>query len=73
VLEEIRRRPGTADEVAAQLGRDKLAVRPRVSELRRLGFIRPTDERRRNRSRCNAMVWRAATPAELAAAPMAST
>ena len=73
VLEEIRRRPGTADEIAERLDRNRLAVRPRVSELKRLGKIKPTNERRRNRSRCSAMVWRAATPAKLDAAPMAST
>jgi hypothetical protein len=31
----------TADEVAAKLGRSLFAVRPRVSELRRLGDLMP--------------------------------
>ena len=73
VLAEIKRQAGTADEIADRLDRDRLAVRPRVSELKRLGFIKQTSERRRNRSKCSATVWRAATPAELAAAATAST
>lgn len=60
VLAEIKRQPATADEIADRLERDCLAVRPRVSELRRLGKIVATDERRRNRSKCSATVWRVA-------------
>ena len=52
VLAEIRRRGGaTADEVADALERTVLTVRPRVSELRRLGRVRglrrPAPQRQR--------------------------
>lgn len=46
----------TADEVAAVLGRDRLAIRPRLTELKRLGLIRDTGMRRQNRSGRNAAV-----------------
>src|SRR5262245_20532377 len=48
----------TADEVATRLGIDKLAIRPRCSELRRLGQIVDTGERRINTSGKAAIVWR---------------
>jgi len=38
----------TADEIAAEMGLDVLSVRPRVSELKRMGALWPTGERRRN-------------------------
>lgn len=50
----------TADEVAAVIGRDVLAVRPRLSELRAMRRIVPTGERRANKSRMKAKVWRLA-------------
>src|SRR5438105_1442059 len=48
VLDCIRGAAGglTADEVAAHLGRSNLAIRPRLSELRRQGEIVETTERR---------------------------
>lgn len=39
-----------ADEVAAVLRRSILSVRPRISELRKSGFVEPTPERARNDS-----------------------
>lgn len=48
----------TADECAELLGQDILSVRPRLSELRRLGRIEETDERRTNKSGMTATVWR---------------
>lgn len=50
----------TADEIAALLNETVLAVRPRVSELRKSGRIEPTGERRENASGMRAWVWRAA-------------
>lgn len=40
----------TADEIAQSLGESILSIRPRCSELRRLGLIRRTGERRTNHS-----------------------
>jgi transcription initiation factor IIE alpha subunit len=51
----------TADECAERLGQDILSVRPRLSELRRLGRIVETEDRRANRSGIKATVWRRAT------------
>lgn len=52
----------TADEIAAELRMSVLTVRPRVSELRRLGEIRPTGDRRCNASGMTASTWRVAPP-----------
>src|SRR4051812_42095146 len=59
VLTELARGPATADEVALALGDlSVLAVRPRLSELRKLGKIAPTKDRRANVSGRMARVWR---------------
>jgi predicted ArsR family transcriptional regulator len=42
--------PQTADEAAGWLGRSVLSIRPRLTELLRLGAIRRTGERRANAS-----------------------
>jgi predicted ArsR family transcriptional regulator len=52
----------TADEVAKDLNLSVLSVRPRVSELKRLGQIRETGGRRKNESGMTATVWRIANP-----------
>ena len=57
VLECLRTAPATADEVAGRLDHSPLGIRPRVAELKRLGLIRATGERRRNRSGMSATVW----------------
>lgn len=49
----------TADECADKLGKSILAIRPRLSELRRLGKIFDTDTTRPNASGVQASVWRA--------------
>lgn len=59
VLVAISRHPMTADEAAGAVGESILSVRPRVTELSRLGKIERTGERRRNVSGQSAAVWRA--------------
>ncbi len=48
----------TADQVAARLGADWRSIRPRLSELGKLGRIVPTGERRANDTKLKAAVWR---------------
>ena len=48
----------TTDEAADFLNKSVLAIRPRFSELRAMGKIEPTGERRTNASGMTAMVWR---------------
>lgn len=50
----------TPDQVAGHLGISILSVRPRFSELVRLGKIQDTGERRVNQSGRRAICWRAA-------------
>ena len=49
---------GTADELARLLNEDKLAIRPRISELVADGLLEPTGERRNNQGGRAAAVWR---------------
>jgi predicted transcriptional regulator len=56
-FEQLRQRPMTADEVARSVGRDILSVRPRICELKKLGLIVPTGDRRQNGSGKRAVVW----------------
>lgn len=49
----------TADEVAAKLGIDRLAIRPRLSELARMGLIRDTGRTHPNASGKQAVCWSA--------------
>jgi hypothetical protein len=62
VLAELHRWPAgrTADEIADGLHRSPLSIRPRVAELKAMGKITATGERRRNESGMSASVWRAA-------------
>lgn len=48
----------TADEVAARLGESVLSIRPRISELAKMGKIADSGERRENDSGHRAIVWR---------------
>lgn len=63
ILNLLAHHPGglTADEIAEHLNMDKLAVRPRVSELRTASAIEKTGARRANASGMSAWVWRART------------
>lgn len=55
----------TADEVAGRMGASILSIRPRITELTRLGKVRDTGDRRRNASGKRAIVWAAVHPARL--------
>lgn len=48
----------TADELARILGETVLAVRPRVSELNKMGKIEDAGKRRANESGVKAAVWK---------------
>ncbi len=52
--------PLTADETAGWLNLSILTVRPRFSELRRLGLLEDSDLRRPNASGHRAIVWKLA-------------
>lgn len=65
-LKALERSNGlTADEVAGRLGLSILSIRPRISELTRLGKVRDSGERRLNSSGKRAIVWMAVQPARL--------
>jgi predicted ArsR family transcriptional regulator len=59
VLSLLKSAALTADECAARLEKTVLAVRPRLSELSRIGSIEDTGRTRRNESGVQATVWRA--------------
>lgn len=53
----LSHRPLTADEVAIRINASAFSVRPRISELARMGMISDTGERRANDSGRKAKVW----------------
>lgn len=55
----------TADEVAGRLGLSILSIRPRVTELARLGKVRDSGQRRPNASGRMATVWAPVFPARI--------
>jgi hypothetical protein len=59
VLGELGRWPAgrTADEIAHGLCRSPLSIRPRLSELKALGKVMSTGQRRLNESGMSATVW----------------
>ena len=59
VLVQLRRQPGTPEQVALILREDLLAVRPRFSELSAMRLIEDTGVRGRSRSGRSCIVWRA--------------
>ena len=66
VLTVFERSTGmTADECAGRMGLSILTVRPRVTELSRLGKLRDSGARRPNGSGRSAIVWTAIYPAAL--------
>jgi predicted ArsR family transcriptional regulator len=58
VLACLRRGAMTPDEVADRMGMSVLSIRPRFTELARLGRIIDTGHRRANTSGRQAKVWR---------------
>lgn len=58
IIAALRLLNATPDEVAVRLGETLLTIRPRFSELNRLGLIEKTGERRPNASGLKAAVWR---------------
>ena len=48
VMDEYKKGPATADEVAYALGADILTIRPRVTELKKWGLLVTTGLRRTN-------------------------
>lgn len=73
VLDAIEEQPGTPEEIHARLVKAGVqhlltAVRPRCSELVRMGLIKDSGERGLGESqRCRSVRWRATTPEERAA------
>lgn len=59
-LERIQPAGLTPDQVARRMGCSVLSIRPRMTELFKLGLIEPTGERRPNASGIEADVWRVA-------------
>jgi len=57
-MSALEGRPLTADEVAAACGESILAIRPRISELKRAGDIIDSGDRRPNASGHRAIVWK---------------
>lgn len=57
VLDLIQYHDLTTDEVAAKLGKSVLAIRPRFSELSRMGLIHESGHTRKNASGVRAIVW----------------
>lgn len=69
VLETMRTSPlramgWTTDEMAEFLNTSILSIRPRFSELKALGMIYDTGERRLNNSGRKAVVWHCLKPSE---------
>ena len=63
-------KPLTADELAEFLGKTIVSIRPRVSELRRLGLIVSTGERRASSFGQASTVWKL-TPKDASAEALA--
>lgn len=58
-------KPMTADECAEKLGVDRLSIRPRISQLFKLGKIEDSGLRRQTISGSDAVVWQLAKPKKL--------
>lgn len=53
----LKVKPMSADECAAELGETVLSIRPRVTELSKLGKIKDSGKRTLNVSKRRAVVW----------------
>ena len=51
----------TSDECARELGIDRLAIRPRFTELSQSGSIQDSGQRRKNSNGKSAIVWKLST------------
>jgi hypothetical protein len=60
VLIEVRRLPGTPEQIAHRMRVDLLSIRPRFSELARLGLIKDSGKRGDSRGGKHAIIWQAA-------------
>lgn len=60
--------PSTPEEIAARIGRHWLHVKPRVSELKTMGVVIPTGDRRPTGLGGHSRVIRLTTPAEMSEA-----
>jgi predicted HTH transcriptional regulator len=58
VLAVLKQTPMTPDECAGRLGESVLAIRPRVTELKKLGLIVDTGQTRLNASKLKASVFK---------------
>jgi len=63
-LASVKSGPKTADQVAEHLGIDRLAIRPRLTELQALGMVRDSGNRAANASGKKAIVWEATKKAK---------
>lgn len=57
ILEHIRAKPSTCDEIEAEMNGTHQNISARITELKRLGFIVDSGERRRTRSNRLAVVY----------------
>lgn len=64
VLAAIRAKPRTPEEVARILRAPVMNVRPRCSELAKLGLVEDSGERRKAQGGRKAIVWRARSEAK---------
>ena len=65
-LSALDRGPATAEQISEQIGVHWYLIRPRLSELKALGFVTETGERGRGALGGQATVWRQLTPEERA-------
>jgi hypothetical protein len=61
VLAEIRRRPGTPEDIARRIKEPVMNVRPRFSELSSMGLLEDSGKRGKAMGGRKAIVWRCAT------------
>ncbi len=67
VLTVLANGPATPEQISHAIGRHFTTVRPRISELARLGRVIATDQRGDGALGGQSVVWRLATPHEVAA------